>query len=64
MKRAALILTWSLLFLLTTGIAALQAATAVKAWVRPAAGDRCPVCGMFVSKYPDWTAEIVFQDGS
>lgn len=25
--------------------------------------DRCPVCGMFVYKYPKWVAEIVFQDG-
>lgn len=26
--------------------------------------DRCPVCGMFVYKYPDWTAEIILDDGS
>jgi copper chaperone NosL len=25
--------------------------------------DRCPVCGMFVYKYPKWVAQIVFQDG-
>jgi nitrous oxide reductase accessory protein NosL len=25
--------------------------------------DRCPVCGMFVYKYPKWVAEMVFQDG-
>lgn len=25
--------------------------------------DRCPVCGMFVYKYPKWVALIVFQDG-
>jgi len=30
----------------------------------PAAGDKCPVCGMFVAKYPDFLAEIVFKDGS
>ena len=30
----------------------------------PVAGDKCPVCGMFVAKYPDFLAEIVFQDGS
>jgi len=30
----------------------------------PAAGDKCPVCGMFVAKYPDFLAEIVFRDGS
>ena len=26
--------------------------------------DRCPVCGMFVYKYPKWVARIVFSDGS
>ncbi len=31
---------------------------------RPGPGDKCPVCGMFVAKYPDWIAEIVFSDGS
>jgi copper chaperone NosL len=32
--------------------------------VKPAAKDKCPVCGMFVAKYPDWVAEIIFRDGS
>jgi copper chaperone NosL len=26
--------------------------------------DRCPVCGMFVYKYPKWVAQILFKDGS
>jgi len=26
--------------------------------------DRCPVCGMFVYKYPKWVAQISFKDGS
>lgn len=26
--------------------------------------DRCPVCGMFVYKYPKWVAQMVFQDGA
>ena len=26
--------------------------------------DKCPVCGMFVYKYPDWVAQIVFKDRS
>ena len=30
----------------------------------PAPRDKCPVCGMFVAKYPDWTASIQFKDGS
>jgi nitrous oxide reductase accessory protein NosL len=27
-------------------------------------GAKCPVCGMFVVKYPDWTATARFKDGS
>jgi nitrous oxide reductase accessory protein NosL len=27
-------------------------------------GAKCPVCGMFVVKYPDWTASVRFKDGS
>jgi len=26
--------------------------------------DRCPVCGMFVYKYPKWVAQIVYKDKS
>lgn len=32
--------------------------------VAPARADKCPVCGMFVSKYPDWTAQAIYRDGS
>jgi nitrous oxide reductase accessory protein NosL len=28
------------------------------------AKDKCPVCGMFVSKYPDWVGSITFKDSS
>ncbi|MFW5636129.1 MAG: nitrous oxide reductase accessory protein NosL [Thermodesulfobacteriota bacterium] len=31
--------------------------------VLPEKTAKCPVCGMFVAKYPDWIAEIIFQDG-
>lgn len=31
---------------------------------KPAKTDRCPVCGMFVAKYPDFLAQAVFRDGS
>jgi nitrous oxide reductase accessory protein NosL len=30
----------------------------------PLAKDKCPVCGMFVSKYPDWVATITFKDST
>jgi copper chaperone NosL len=26
--------------------------------------DKCPVCGMFVAKYPDFEAQVLFKDGS
>ncbi len=26
--------------------------------------DKCPVCGMFVAKYPNFAARIVYEDGS
>lgn len=32
--------------------------------VKPAKRDRCPVCGMFVAKYPDFMAQILYKDGS
>ncbi len=32
--------------------------------VRPGPKDKCPVCGMFVSKYPDWIASMRLKDGS
>jgi copper chaperone NosL len=31
---------------------------------KPTAKDKCPVCGMFVSKYPYWTTAVRFRDGS
>lgn len=30
----------------------------------PSPKEKCPVCGMFVGKYPDWLAQIVFKDGA
>jgi copper chaperone NosL len=30
----------------------------------PSKNDKCPVCGMFVYKYPDWVAQMVFRDGT
>ena len=32
--------------------------------IKPSPRDKCPVCGMFVAKYPNWVAEIIFKDGS
>ncbi|MFC1813495.1 nitrous oxide reductase accessory protein NosL [Thermodesulfobacteriota bacterium] len=51
---------WVLVLLVTMVLTSAGAAEPVK----PSAGDKCPVCGMFVAKYPDWVAEIVFKDRS
>ena len=31
---------------------------------KPSARDVCPVCGMFVAKYPYWVATVVYRDGA
>lgn len=56
-------LTLSLLFLLPLLFAG-TALNADRKPIKPSPRERCPVCGMFVSKYPDWLASIRFQDGS
>lgn len=29
----------------------------------PGPRDTCPVCGMFVARYPEWVATVVYRDG-
>ena len=54
---------------LLRGAGALLALRAVPVLAQPATlpkpgpRDLCPVCGMVVSKYPEWTATIVWRDG-
>ena len=48
--------------LLVLAVAALTAAAGSLPPLSPSARDKCPVCGMFVAKYPDWTAQVRFQD--
>jgi copper chaperone NosL len=31
---------------------------------KPSPKEKCPVCGMFVAKYPDWITAIRFRDGA
>jgi nitrous oxide reductase accessory protein NosL len=50
--------------LLVLLVADSDAPAAGRAYIKPAPKDKCPVCGMFVAKYPDWVAEAVFRDGS
>jgi len=30
---------------------------------KPGIDDTCPVCGMFVSKYPEWVATVLYNNG-
>lgn len=30
---------------------------------KPGERDTCPVCGMFVAKYPEWIATVLYTDG-
>ena len=48
----------AVLLIIGTGLAE------TKGPVKPSKKDKCPVCGMFVYKYPDWLAEIIFKDGT
>ena len=48
--------------LLVLAVAALSAAAGSLPPRSPSARDKCPVCGMFVAKYPDWTAQVRFKD--
>lgn len=42
----------------------LWAATALaQSIAKPGQKDLCPVCGMIVSKYPNWTAIVTWKDG-
>ena len=48
--------------LLVLAVAALTAAAGSLPPLSPSAKDKCPVCGMFVAKYPDWLAQVRFKD--
>jgi copper chaperone NosL len=54
-----LLLCVSIFVLLVSSASAVQ-----KNPVAPAPKDKCPVCGMFVSKYTDFLAQIIFKDSS
>ena len=49
-----------LAILLTTVWVAVAAAQTAP---RPGPKDLCPVCGMLVTKYPNWGATVVWNDG-
>lgn len=57
-------LTALLLICLALHSAALAAPPAKPAaTATPSARDKCPVCGMFVAKFPDWVASTSYRNG-
>ena len=60
--------TRALTLVLVTGALLLQGAgtgwTAGAPPVVPKPADKCPVCGMFVAKYPDFLAQVIYTDGT
>ena len=59
MKRS--LAAWILLFLLLLPVLSARAADLKPRTPKPS--DKCPVCGMFVAKYPDFAGQVVFRDG-
>jgi copper chaperone NosL len=59
LMRKSLLVLLSLILLDTPTLRA-----ADKESLKPGPGDKCPVCGMFVAKYPDFVAVLYFNDGS
>ena len=57
-------LTLTLTLTLVSTALPLRTMAGDKPYVKPGPRDKCPVCGMFVAKYPDFVAEILFKDGS
>jgi copper chaperone NosL len=45
------------------GIGQARANAAAVELPAPGPRDTCPVCGMFVAKYPEWVATVVYADG-
>ena len=55
MLKIALITLILSLLLISNGIAGSD--------ISPTTQDKCAVCGMFVAKYPDWSAMIEYRNG-
>jgi len=53
-----------ILVLLAVFLFAEQGPCEEKGPLKPGPKDKCPVCGMFVAKYPDWVAQVLFKDGT
>ncbi len=62
-RRALLASVPAMLLLGLAPRARAAAPTALANLPAPGPGDTCPVCGMFVAKYPEWIATILYADG-
>ncbi|MSN27293.1 MAG: nitrous oxide reductase accessory protein NosL [Geobacter sp.] len=49
---------------LVYAVSVTNASAASKAVEAIPANAKCPVCGMFVAKYPDWSATVRFKNGT
>lgn len=49
-------------FMMLMAVSLAQAGTAE--FRKPGKADKCPVCGMFIFKYPDFLARVIFRDSS
>jgi nitrous oxide reductase accessory protein NosL len=62
---SSLTLTLSLVCVLTLSLALFtDVYSGDRKPIKPTPKDKCPVCGMFVAKYPDFLAEILYKDGT
>ena len=62
-SRAGGLLRKGLSFLIVFCLAAISFAAEPKDSAPPQK-EKCPVCGMFVSMFPDWNARIEFKDST
>jgi nitrous oxide reductase accessory protein NosL len=64
MKKKNALFGFAFIILLTLALSLSVSRSGDRKPIKPAPRDKCPVCGMFVAKYPDWVAEIIFEDGA
>lgn len=65
MRRTALcFLLMALCLTVGVQLLASPAGAADRETPKPAAKDKCPVCGMLVAKYSNWLSVVLFKDGS
>jgi len=64
MKEAKAVKRTYLITVLISLLIVCSASAMQKTPATPPAKAKCPVCGMFVAKYPDWVVSITFRDST